>query len=81
MLSFFYQIILFVNLSESTDFVVVLYGTGEEVSVQHHQRYHPNRPSVYHGSVGVLAAARVRRESFARNHGSFVFLCVSVGCG
>ena len=59
----------------------VLHGTGTKSPIQHHQRNCTDSPSVHHGSVGVLAAARIRRESFTWNHGSLVLLCVSVGCG
>ena len=61
--------------------ISVLVGFEKEVPIQHHQRYCTNSPSVHHGSVGVLAAARIRRESFTWNHSSLVLLCVSVGCG
>ena len=68
------------NLSHIS-FFSVFYALEEESTVYNHKCCDSNRPFVHHGSVGVLAAARIRRESFTWNHGSLVALCVSVGCG
>ena len=61
--------------------ISVLVGFEKEVPVQYHQRYCTDSPSVHHGSAGILAAARIRRESFTWNHSSLVLLRVSLGCG
>ena len=55
----------------------VFYATGQEGTVHHHKCFHSNHSPVHYGSVGVLAAARIRRESFTRNHSALVLLCVS----
>ena len=62
------------------NYISVFNGTPEKISIQHHQYYSTNSLTLIDGSVGVLVASRVRRESWIRNYSSLVLLCVSACC-
>ena len=51
--------------------IVVLHGIQEKSPIQHHKCIYINS-SINHGSIGILAASRIRRESFTWNHSSLV---------